>query len=182
MASSRRGGRSWGGAVLVLCLVAAGVEGTAGASSTPTTAATTTTTTTTSLPPAVAAWKAKYEPAIGQLADDALVVWDTGQRNAKHPTGKKVKATLSTCRQWLGDAQKLPGEVPPIPEAAAQKTWEALVSASLSAASACVTALTRGSKPAARKFGKALLLVHGDEARLIDELGGTASQLGETGT
>ena len=131
-------------------------------------------TTTTSAPLTLAEWKAQYEPAVGQIADDALVAYDTGKKNAKHATKKSVKATITICQQWYHDATTLPQKVPAIPSAAAEKNWRGLVSASVLASSNCLAALQRGSKPAAKKFVKQLVLVDVRERVLAKELGGTA--------
>jgi hypothetical protein len=127
--------------------------------------------TTTTAPLTLSQWKDQYEPAVGQIADDALVVYDTGQKAAKHPSKKKVRAIVTACQNWHTDAEKLPSEVPPIPSAPAEKTWEQLIAASLSGSSDCTAALQHGSKSVTKDFQKQLTLVHADEGRLVSELG-----------
>ncbi len=176
--------RSWGGrwrVALVAAATAGSVVGLTGASGAAGTSAPTTTrpvaaTTTTSAPLTLAEWKAQYEPAIGQIADDALVVYDTGRRNAKLGTKKSVKATITLCQKWHHDATTVPQEVPAIPSAAAEGNWRGMVSASISASSNCLTALQRGSKPATKRFLTQLALVDDRERLLVKELGGTAAQ------
>ena len=130
--------------------------------------------TTTTAPLSLAQWKDQYEPAIGEIADDALVVVDTGRRDAKKPTEKKVHAILTACRHWHDDAENLPGEVPPIPLASAEKTWQRLITASISGSADCAAALERGSKSATNRFQKQLALVNIDERKLIGEIGGSS--------
>jgi hypothetical protein len=146
------------GAVVIIGAV--GMSAVAGASgNTSTTTQGGAPSTTTSAPLTLAEWKTQYEPAIGQIADDALVAYDTG---------KKI------CQQWYHDATTLPHEVPAIPSVAVEKNWQGLVSASVSASSNCLAALQRGSEPAAKKFVKQLVLADDRERVLVKELGGTA--------
>ncbi|HVX22992.1 MAG TPA: hypothetical protein VHB02_16735 [Acidimicrobiales bacterium] len=120
----------------------------------------------------LAQWKAQYEPAIGQIADDVLVVYVTGKKRAKHPTKEKVQATIADCRRLYRDATKLPGEVPPIPLPSAEKSWRALVAASISGARDCLAALQHGSTKAAREFPKQLARANTRERELVRLLGG----------
>ena len=129
--------------------------------------------TTTTAPLTLSQWKDQYEPAVGQIADDALVVYDTGRKDARHPSKKKVRAIVTDCENWHTDAEKLPGEVPPIPSALAEKTWRQLVAASLLGSSDCTAALQQGSKAVTKDFQKQLALVHADEGQLVSELGST---------
>jgi|GEM_PF-4764280 len=176
---SRPSGGRWRGPVVGLLLTcvplatSAALVGPAGASSSPptstgTNAASTTTTTLT-----FSEWKTQYGPAVGEIADDALVVFDTGRRNAKHPTAKKVKAIVAACRKWHNDAETLPGKVPPIPNSKMESLWKRLVSDSLAASYDCVAALQNGSKSAAAAFRKKLVSVHSDETALVREFGST---------
>jgi hypothetical protein len=126
---------------------------------------------TTTAPLTLSQWKAQYEPAVGQIADDALVVYDTGRKAAKHPTKKMVHTIVAACQAWHTDAEKLPGSVPPIPSTSAEKVWERLIAASLSGSSDCTAALQHGSKSVTKDFQKQLALVHADEGQLISELG-----------
>ncbi len=128
---------------------------------------------TTTAPLTLAEWKQQFEPAIGQIADDALVVFDTGKKNARHPTKQKVKSELASCRRWLSDAQQLPDTVPPIPLASAEKVWQSLIRASVAGSSDCVAALGNGSSSVVKDFHKQLVAVDADENRLVAELGGT---------
>ncbi|HVX21128.1 MAG TPA: hypothetical protein VHB02_07260 [Acidimicrobiales bacterium] len=163
---------TWSGAVVAAWL-AAGLSmcGPAAATgpSTPAGSATST-----SAPLTVDQWKSRYEPAVGQLADDALVVWDTGSSGARRPTTGKVRSTVAACRRWHDDATTLPGRVPAIPLAAAERAWRQMVSASVAASSACVQALRAGSKGAIARFRRGLALVHTAEGRLAHQLDGTA--------
>jgi hypothetical protein len=122
----------------------------------------------------LAEWKQQFEPAVGQIADDALVVFDTGKKNARHPTKQKVKSELTSCRRWLNDAQELPDKVPPIPLASAEKVWESLIRASVAGSSDCVAALGNGSSSVVKDFHKQLAVVDADESRLVAELGDTS--------
>lgn len=127
--------------------------------------------TTTTRPLTLAAWKAQYESAIGEIADDVLVVVDTGVANAKHPTKKKVEATISDCDKWHSDAATIPAEVPPIPLASAEKAWKRLIAASLSASSDCTGALGSGSEAGVKAFHEQLAIVDGAERQLVSEVG-----------
>lgn len=129
-------------------------------------------TTTTTAHLNLAQWKHSYESAIGKIADGALAVWDTGHKRAKDPTEKKVKATIASCRRWHDDAETVPGEIPPIPQTSAERAWNGLVSASLSASADCLTALQDGSRPAARDFEKEMAAVSNDERTLASQLAG----------
>jgi|HubBroStandDraft_6_1064221.scaffolds.fasta_scaffold781940_1 hypothetical protein len=155
----------WRGAVVVGLAVAgvvgAGVQ--AGAASSAGT--------TTSFPLTLTQWKTQYEPAIGQLADDVVVVVNKGIRDVKHLTEQEVRTTVTACRTWHSDAEKLPAEVPPIPLAAAEKTWKDLIAASISGSSDCTAALQQGSRPATKDFQGQVARVDADEGRLVTELG-----------
>lgn len=167
MPANQSARRSWLG-VAVLATV---LSGWMDMGQTATGAASSATTATSTAPLSLTAWKQQYEPAIGQIADDALVVFDTGVKDAKHPTKKKVKAIVSACEQWHSDAEKLPGEVPPIPLTSAEKTWQSLISASISGSSDCTAALQDGTRSVVKEFQKNLALVDADESKLINELG-----------
>jgi hypothetical protein len=125
----------------------------------------------TTAPLTLSQWKAQYEPAVGQIADDALVVSDTGRKAAKHPTKKLVHTVVVACQTWHTDAEKLPGEVPSIPLGSAEKAWEQLVAASLVGSADCTAALQHGSKSVVKDFQKQLVLVHTYEGQLVSELG-----------
>lgn len=132
-------------------------------------------TTTTTAPLTLAQWKHSYEATIGKIADDALVIWDNGRKAANHPTTKKVSAVVSKCQQWHADAESAPKGVPPIPQTSAERSWTELISASLSASTACVTALQEGSKSAAKRFDKQMSLVNADEKALSSQLSGSGT-------
>jgi hypothetical protein len=117
-------------------------------------------------------WKQRYEAVIGVVADDALVLVTDGKKAAKHPTRANGKQTLKDCRTWLGDARRAGGKAPPIPSAAAEANWKALLASSKAASSACITSLTKGSKKAAKQFRKQLAAVNNDEAKLTAEFTG----------
>ncbi len=164
-ASWRRGAVM--GAVLVAAMAVVGVRaGSAATSTTPST--------TTSSPLTLVEWKDHYEPAIGEIADDVDLVVATGRKDAEHPTKKEARAIASACRTWHDDAETLPAEVPPIPMASAEKTWESLIAASLSGSSDCTAVLQRDSTSVVKDFHKELALVDADESRLVDELGTSA--------
>jgi hypothetical protein len=130
-----------------------------------------TTTTTNSASSAIKTWRTKYGlHSIGVIADDVLLVVDTGIRDAKHPSKKSVNDALSHCRQLLTDSKQVPSQVPPIPSAAAQKTWLNLINSSIATSSACVTALQSGSSKAAKSFVRNLRKVELYERRLTRQL------------
>jgi len=129
------------------------------------------TTTTSTSPLTLSDWKAQYGPAVGEIADDALVVFATGKKNAKHPTKKKATTMVGLCRKWHKDALTVPQQVPPIPVARVERVWQTLVTASLSASSDCVTALQSGSSSATKDFRKQLARVHDAEKTLVAEFG-----------
>lgn len=157
----------WRGAVAaaVLGAVVLGGAGLAGASGT----------TTTTDPLALAQWKHSYEASIGKLADDALVVWSSGRRSAKHPTAKKVASLIASCQRWHDDAERVPAGVPPIPQTVAEQAWVGLIATSLSASADCLNALQEGSKSAQKNFDKKMVLVRGDEKTLVGALSGTGT-------
>ena len=160
-----------GGAVIGVVLVA-GVAG-VGTGVESAAASSTMSSTTTSSPLTLVQWKEQYEPAIGQIADDVDVVVVTGLKDAKHPTKQEAKAMISACQTWHSDAEKLPGEVPPIPLPSAERAWEQLVAASLTGSSDCTTALRRGVSSVTKDFHQQLALVNADERQLTSELGGS---------
>lgn len=176
---SRTLSRRWRGPVaclLLTCIPAgtgAALTGPVGASSSKLAAAGTDAASTTTTALTLSEWKAQYGPAVGEIADDALVVFDTGRRNAKHPTAKKVKAIVAACQKWHNDAKTVLGKVPPIPNSQVEAVWQHLVADSVAASYDCVLALQDGSKAAAMTFRKKLVSVHTDEASLVSEFGST---------
>lgn len=133
------------------------------------------TTTTTTAPLTLTQWEHSYEGSIGKIADDALVVWDTGRKAAEHPTAKKVRATIASCQQWHDDAETASSGVPPIPQTSAERAWVGLIATSLAASTDCLSALQEGSKSAEENFDKKMVLVRADERTLADELGSTGT-------
>ena len=99
------------------------------------------------------------------------MVVNKGIRDVKHLTEQEVRTTVTACRTWHSDAEKLPGEVPPIPLPSAEKTWKALIAASISGSSDCTAALQRGSRSATKDFQRQVARVDADEERLVTELG-----------
>lgn len=132
-------------------------------------------TTSTTAPLTLTQWKHSYEASIGKLADDALVVWSTGRKSAKHPTAKKITALIASCQQWHDDAETVPGGVPPIPQTSAERAWVGLIASSLSASADCLNALQEGAKSAEKSFDKKMLLVRDDEQTLDSALSGTGT-------
>jgi hypothetical protein len=118
-------------------------------------------------------WKQRYEPDVGVLADDVLVVVDDGKRAQHHDTKAKVKTTLKDCRTWASDAGQARTAAPPIPMASAERAWTSMIGASAHAASDCLAALQHGSRRSAKDFQKQLKIVEQDEVTLNHELNGS---------
>jgi hypothetical protein len=137
-------------------------------------AATTVTSTTTAL--TLAQWKQRYEPVVGQLADDALAVVKAGTAKSGASASKRaaqVRRTIAACNKWQQDSTRALSEAPTIPSPPAQATWQQLVAASVRAASDCSAALERRTQSDAKDFRAQLTLVNRDEGRLVGELKGT---------
>ena len=117
-------------------------------------------------------WKQSYEHDVGILAGDVLVVVDDGKRAQTHITMAKVRTTLKDCHKWATDAAMARTAAPPIPMAAAERSWTSMIGASSWAAAQCVLSLQTGSAGGAKTFRKQLALVEKDEAALVSELNG----------
>jgi len=157
----------WRGAAVaaVVSVIAPGGAGLAGASGT----------TTTTAPLTLTQWKHSYETSVGKIADDALVVWSSGKKSAKHPTAKKVTMLITSCQRWHDDAETVPDGVPPIPQRAAERAWAGLIATSLSASADCVNALRGGSMSAERDFDRKMILVRENEKTLLGALGSSGT-------
>jgi hypothetical protein len=124
----------------------------------------------------LAQWKQRYEPVVGQLADDAVAVVKNGTAKSGAGAQKRaaqVRRTIAACDKWEQDSTRALSEAPTIPSPPAQATWQQLVAASVRAASDCSAALERRAPSDTKDFRVQLTLVNRDEGRLVSELKGT---------